>query len=548
MDRQLAYAQQYAATHGYTLDESLTLKDEGLSAYHQQHIQRGALGVFLKAIEDGLVPPGSILILEGLDRLSRAEPIDAQALLSQIINAGITVVTASDGKHYNRDLLKANPMDLIYSVLVMIRAHEESATKAKRVKLSISRLCDKWQDGSYRGVIRNGKDPSWVKLVNDNPLEWSLVEDRVEALKLAIRFYIAGFGGKKVVDELNARGLSITGNPPRASHIYRLKELRSLIGEKQISVDGETYFLEGYYPSILSSEEFAELQVQRKNRARTVGQKQIVNIVTGMGITYCGYCGSSVNSQNLMTRAKADGTLNDGHRRVQCCRASQYYDCPANGSSSVVPIEKALLEYCSDQMAIGDLLAEKKDELRPIKAELIAVETKIDTNQRKVQRLIEALEEFGEESPRAIASQLRQLEGEEDRLITQKQELESELLVLGKADQPDLREEWAKIKADVGLLDTEARMKVRNLVLKSFSRIEVFVKGIDGVEQDGIAAEVSRALLVGSDWPYEDNKNPIDLILRFRSGQIRVLRIHRKSGEWFAVRDVNVDSLVKTLS
>jgi hypothetical protein len=35
-----------------------------------------------------------------LDRLSRAEPIQAQAQLTQTINAGITVVTASDGLEY----------------------------------------------------------------------------------------------------------------------------------------------------------------------------------------------------------------------------------------------------------------------------------------------------------------------------------------------------------------------------------------------------------------------------------------------------------------
>ncbi|MFD1691589.1 hypothetical protein ACFSHR_08620 [Azotobacter chroococcum] len=52
-----------------------------------------------------------MLIVEGLDRLSRAEPLQAQAQLAQIINAGITVVTASDGREYNREGLKAQPMD-----------------------------------------------------------------------------------------------------------------------------------------------------------------------------------------------------------------------------------------------------------------------------------------------------------------------------------------------------------------------------------------------------------------------------------------------------
>jgi DNA invertase Pin-like site-specific DNA recombinase len=125
-------------------------------------VKSGALGVFLAAVESGKVPSGSVLVVEGLDRLSRAEPIQAQAQLAQIVNAGITVATAGDGKAYSRERLKANPTGLVYSLLVMIRAHEESDTKSKRVTASLVRQCRGWMAGIDRGLIRNGKDPVWV--------------------------------------------------------------------------------------------------------------------------------------------------------------------------------------------------------------------------------------------------------------------------------------------------------------------------------------------------------------------------------------------------
>lgn len=143
-ERQQAYAKEWARKNGLTLDESLSMRDEGLSAYHQKHIKRGALGAFLQAVEEGKVPTGSVLVVEGLDRLSRAEPIVAQGQLAQIINAGITVVTASDSKAYSQESLKANPMDLVYSLLVMIRAHEESDTKSKRVRDATSGAARYW--------------------------------------------------------------------------------------------------------------------------------------------------------------------------------------------------------------------------------------------------------------------------------------------------------------------------------------------------------------------------------------------------------------------
>ncbi len=101
--------------------EKCSLRDEGLSACHQRHIESGALDVFLVTAEQGRIPTESVLVVEGLDRLSRAEPIQALAQLAQIINAGTTLVTASDGKQYSREQIKANPMDLVYSLLVVLR-------------------------------------------------------------------------------------------------------------------------------------------------------------------------------------------------------------------------------------------------------------------------------------------------------------------------------------------------------------------------------------------------------------------------------------------
>ena len=100
-DRQLEYTRRWAAERGLLLDESLSMRDEGLSGYHQRHITHGALGVFLRAVEDGRIESGSVLVVEGLDRLSRAEPIQAQAQLAQIVQAGITVVTAPSPRSFS---------------------------------------------------------------------------------------------------------------------------------------------------------------------------------------------------------------------------------------------------------------------------------------------------------------------------------------------------------------------------------------------------------------------------------------------------------------
>ena len=292
LDRQLDYARRWAAENGMRLDDSLTMRDEGLSAYHQRHVKAGALGAFLAAINEGRIPAGSVLIVEGLDRLSRAEPILAQAQLAQIINAEITVVTASDGKQYNREKLKANPMDLVYSLLVMIRAHEESETKSKRVKAAIRKHCEAWQAGKRTITGRLGKPPQWLQF-NDGV--WSVIPEREAGIRMTLDLFRRGWGHFKIIEALEAAGLALGDGKPNANQIYRTVRNEALVGDKVLQIDGEEFRLAGYYPALLTAAEFAELQLLMDDRARSGGAPgKSPGILTGIGVTCCGYCGAAM--------------------------------------------------------------------------------------------------------------------------------------------------------------------------------------------------------------------------------------------------------------
>jgi DNA invertase Pin-like site-specific DNA recombinase len=114
----------------------------------------------LKAVDGGLVEPGSYLLVENLDRVSRAEPWDPFPVFQQIINAGITIVTLIDGKVWSREAIRANPFTIMESLIGMIRAHEESEVKSKRVRAA-------WE--SKRKKLANEpltkRGPSWLQPV-----------------------------------------------------------------------------------------------------------------------------------------------------------------------------------------------------------------------------------------------------------------------------------------------------------------------------------------------------------------------------------------------
>lgn len=483
-DRQMDYARRWAAGHDLVLDESLSMQDHGLSAYHQRHVSRGALGVFLRAIEAGLVDAGSVLIVEGLDRLSRAEPMDAQAQLAQIINAGITVVTAADGQEYSREIIKANPFKLILSLVVMIRAHEESDTKSKRVRAAIRRQCEGWIAGTFRGVIRNGKDPHWVRLVGG---KWELVPERAAALRFAIERFMAGWGAVQIVREMAARDMSMTDDGKLgAGNLYKTLRKRLLIGEREIAVGGETYRLAGYYPALLTEDAFDALQVAVDRRTKTRGVGEIPSIFTGMGIAVCGYCGGAIITRNIMRRKRqADGTPMPGHRRLQCNNYSSGAGCPVQGSFQAAPVERALMLYAADSMRM-EALAAGGDHGQGLRADLAKARRRLADTEAKLDRLARALaEDDSGAAPITVIRQMHALEADAEADRKSIAGLERELSPTTKAATPDMAERWLTLIDGVERLETDARMEARELVRASFSRIVIWHAGTDLISQTG---------------------------------------------------------------
>lgn len=512
-DRQLAYAASWAAKQGMGLDSTLTLKDEGLSAYHQRHVTQGALGVFLRAIEDGRIASGSVLVVEGLDRLSRAEPIQAQAQLAQIVNAGITVVTASDGREYNRAGLKAQPMDLVYSLLVMIRAHEESDTKSKRVKAAIRRQCEGWIAGSFRGLIRNGKDPQWLQWSDQG---WELIPERVSAVRRALELYQQGLGAGRAAKLMHEEGYELSSWGVSGQQVYRLIKLPALRGAKRLAVDGEAYMLEEYYPRILSDMEWAELQHLAGQRHRRRGAGEIPGIITGIGLAYCGYCGTALVAQNIMHRRRADGSLSDGHRRLHCTSYSKRGGCSASGSCSVVPIERALLNFCSDQLNLQRLL-QVGDDGQGIRQQLVVARAAVEKITKQLGKITEALlDDDSGAAPLAFVRKARELEAQQVIAEQKVMQLEYGLAAVSGTSQPAQAERWEELSELVCTDDYTAREKIRQLVMDTFERIVIYMRGVDPDDRKG---------------------QFIDVQLLSRTGQHRLIQIDRRSGNWVSSED-----------
>jgi DNA invertase Pin-like site-specific DNA recombinase len=139
--RQLDASMAYAEEHGLELADdghlreigisARRLEDIGVSAFKGANVRDGALGQFLAAVKAGSVERGSYLLVESLDRLSREEILRAHSLFLGIVQSGINLVTLADNRVYAAKT--TNTVDMITSLVIMERAHEESKTKSMRV-------------------------------------------------------------------------------------------------------------------------------------------------------------------------------------------------------------------------------------------------------------------------------------------------------------------------------------------------------------------------------------------------------------------------------
>jgi DNA invertase Pin-like site-specific DNA recombinase len=510
-ERQAAYAAEWARQHGLQLDATLSMRDEGLSAYHQRHITRGALGVFLAAVEAGQVPQGSVLVVEGLDRLSRAEPLHAQAQLASIITAGVTVVTASDGRAYSRESLKAQPMDLVYSLLVMIRAHEESDTKSKRVRDAIRRQVLGWKAGTYRGLIRYGQAPAWLRAAGGR---WELVDERVAAIRAAAELARQGVGLGEISRRLHAGGMAWSAATPTSGHLSRLLTHRALVGEKLLQLDGQEHVLEGYYPAVFEPASWAALQESLARRTRGPVASEIPSILTGMGITSCGYCGAPLKAQNMASKRRDDGSLADGHRRLQCSRNNSGERCPVPGSCSAAPVERALVRFCSDLVNLQGLY--QGDATVGPRAVLAQARQRQATLEQQLQRVTDALATDVDEPPAAFVRRARELETELASARAAVASAEAEVASAARADLTGADARWRSIAAGIEALDVDARLQARQLVAETFARIVVYRAGLR---------------------PGQAERGIIDVVLHARGGSTRLLRV-QGSGDWVAGEDL----------
>ena len=338
--RQVERSNAYAKSNQLELDEQFKLQDIGVSAFDGSNVLSGQLGLFLKAVNDGRIAKGSFLLVESLDRLSREDALSALGTFTNLLKAGITIVTLSDNKRFVPE--KIDAMDLIYSLLVMSRAHEEFVLKSDRISAA-------WRNKRANAKTQKltARCPSWLRMSPDRT-RFEVLEDRKLIVERIFRDLANGMGSFAIARRLNQEGVTTFGNSKgwQNSYIKKIFDNKSVLGQFQPRTKkGRVRNPSGdpvpdYYPRIISDELFYRARAATVLRRRAGGGRKgpnVSNLFSKLAI--CGTCGRSMR---YLDKGKKGG------QRLICDGFMRGLGCPTNCGWSYNEFETSFLYFVKE--------------------------------------------------------------------------------------------------------------------------------------------------------------------------------------------------------
>ena len=471
-DRQRDLSTHLAKKNNWHLNTTLKIADLGRSAY--KGFRKG-LHAFLKAVEEGQVEDGSILIVEKLDRLTRADIDAGGELFKNILRAGVDIATCQPEKIYTAADLKSLAVGI--EIMVTLYVNWEHSQKLS------DRLNDKWNRRREAGKRNGGQHPAWIKMENGQP---KLDKKKAKVIRQIYAWAIEGLGERVITKKLNRSGTPniAAGLKINAAKFWNGSYVKSILDNKatfglhqhyKMMLDPKTDMVDrvpvgqpikDWWPACISEETWYAAKAARRARNRPRGQvgKQITNLFSGIIFDAKSGCGMRVVNSSQNDKAKGI------HRRLANYNATEgaadYQSWP------LCQFENLFLDGLKSEISTNKLLAPKprKSNLPALQEKLADIETNISDLQTRIRK-------------RGFKSGLDLLEQlDTDRsLLLEEIENEKERLQKIKADPTE------NVVSVIDLLQKtpaeqqeETREKLKSLIAQVVERIEILMLDLDG--------------------------------------------------------------------
>ncbi len=265
--RQTDLRDAWLAKSGARLDTSVSLRDDGKSAFtgeHRKNPDRHALAAFLRLVEMGRVPRGSYLIVENLDRLSREHIQPALILFLNLLQAGVRVVQLLPVEQVFD--AESESMAIMMAIMELSRGNSESRMKSERVGRA---WAEKKRKAAADGTPLTKNLPGWLALDGGKIV---LVPARAAVVKRAFALVAAGHGLVQIARTFTAERVPTFGRAAAwgSSTVHKVVRWRAALGEFQPrkkrtgEPDGEP--IANYFPAAVSEREWWAAQSALSSR------------------------------------------------------------------------------------------------------------------------------------------------------------------------------------------------------------------------------------------------------------------------------------------
>ena len=477
LERQTELARQYAEENGLELVESL--QDIGLSAHSGANVQRGELGRFLEALENGEIEKDCVLLVENLDRLSRQNPTKAFTQFSRILEYGIEIHTIFDKQIYTQETINNNPGLLFSSIGYMLRAYSESEDKSKRLR-------KKWENkrNNLDKKILTSVCPAWLK-PNEDRTGFVVIDENAKTVRKIFDLCIdENMGANSITRWLNEhieeypKFDAITKNVSKVRHsgwqqsyIKKIMNNPAVHGEYQphTLIDGKRVpvgeVIPNYFPAVISKDRFLLAQArvaERKIKGGGRKGEQFSNIFTKL--LRCGKCKSSVVFRNKGKPPKGGKYLicYSSARKSGCnCPAWRYDD-----------FEESFFKWVVE-VPFEDILVSGNQKTRRAKLEeqQSVLHEKIKRKNKQLDSLLDITESLSESAKNRLIDKIGKISEELNRLEDELESMKREILDIDSRKNYNHSEIVQAIKDLQSSVTNEERTVIRRRINKQISLV-----------------------------------------------------------------------------
>jgi DNA invertase Pin-like site-specific DNA recombinase len=482
--RQQEACEATARLNGWTIVERLD--DLGRSAFKNEHIENGELGKLTRRVEDGELQPGTIILAEKLDRLSRRPFGETMAWIWNLTTKGVRIAIADSGMIYDAT---PNIGTFIGAAVTADQNHRESEKKSVNVLAAKRSLWRMAEARTEKWVNLAARPPLWLK--RKPTLDgWIVNEERAQIINDIYQWSADGLGAQAITRRLNEAGVGPWGAWRKRDPKWGLTAVNQLLRNRAVEGDfvAETgqfagRSITGFYPVIVNADLVTRARSGMAER-RKIRDKPARVGITGLfsGLTVCGECGHRA----FLTSNRKKGRE---YRYLRCEGAREGRGCENSGYYPYAAFEETALDLCLD-LALDDRFFEATGELKHLRIKKAETQKAVVDKRAARGRLINLLEDGDDQ----MLDRVRELKGEIDELVSLLVDVETAIEVAsGKMGAIDHLSRVNEIREATRSSNPDTREQARAKLQRALGAITNSV----AIERQGTTEKVFTLALAG---------------------------------------------------